>query len=417
MLGKCLLVLLLVVLASNDGSCQEFQQLLANPPAGIFVERHQRIAKEDVNAISKKLGGQVRNLTNSNLKVHGRQIQMNVITAVNPQEAERIESSLLKIKKFPFCIRRDNVVIEFVGSGVDESLARKTAFEFGIFTKPKKLLYRIQAELATIDKADYMACNPLFQQFLLSQTSKSERAPQQLIDLAQKFEFGNRLILRNPSIGGAKRRYQFQPTASESNVRSSVIEYSFDELMHRFDVPFVTVNLEMTVDDTGFNSDAVQSATELLNNTWAWPSRDPEIKLLEVKITKGTGSTRERVVAILEWLTPGKNIQYSGVTGSRYGTLKVLQQKFGHCWDFSDCFVTLARAAGIPCRQVAGWLYGSSGHVWAEYYDDQAKGWQQVDPTGGNILPVGLYHIPYFTTEDGHMPIVYLSMPKIDVVE
>ena len=83
---------------------------------------------------------------------------------------------------------------------------------------------------------------------------------------------------------------------------------------------------------------------------------------------------------------------------------------------FSDCFVTLARAAGVPSRQVAGWLYGSSGHVWAEFYRE-GKGWQQVDPTGGGKLRCGIYHIAYFTSEDGEMPILYLSMPRIETVQ
>ena len=120
--------------------------------------------------------------------------------------------------------------------------------------------------------------------------------------------------------------------------------------------------------------------------------------------------------SILAWLRPGQNIRYEGQTGSRWGTLKALDQKFGHCWDFSDLFVTLARSAGVPARQVAGWLYGTSGHVWAEWHDPE-RGWVPVDPTGGGLLPCGIYHIAYFTTEDGEMPVVYLSMPKIEIVE
>jgi transglutaminase-like putative cysteine protease len=137
---------------------------------------------------------------------------------------------------------------------------------------------------------------------------------------------------------------------------------------------------------------------------------------LAKQITVGRKTNEAKVQAILAWLTPGKNVKYSGQTGSRWGTLKVLEQKFGHCWDLSDCFVTLARASGVPSRQVAGWLYGSSGHVWAEYYED-GKGWQQVDPTGGGQLACGIYHIPYFTSDDGEMPIVYVAMPQIKILK
>ena len=121
-------------------------------------------------------------------------------------------------------------------------------------------------------------------------------------------------------------------------------------------------------------------------------------------------------MAILEWLAPGHNLRYSGQTGSRWGTRKFFEQNFGHCWDFFDCFVALARAVGVPSRQVAGWFYGSSGHVWAEFYRE-GKGWLQVDPTGGGKLMCGIYHIPYFTSEDGKMPVVYVSMPRIETLK
>ena len=136
-----------------------------------------------------------------------------------------------------------------------------------------------------------------------------------------------------------------------------------------------------------------------------WPADDPKVISLARQITDGKTTNGAKALAILEWLTPGQNVKYSGQTGSRWGTAKVLEQKFGRCWDFSDCFVTLARAAGVPSRQVAGWLYCSDGHVWAEFYRE-GKGWQQVDPTGGGKLRCGIYHIPYFTSEDGEMPIL-----------
>lgn len=146
-----------------------------------------------------------------------------------------------------------------------------------------------------------------------------------------------------------------------------------------------------------------------------WPASDPKVVALARRITEGKSNNDDRAAAILEWLTPGRNSKHSGQTGSRWGAAKVLDQKFGRCWDFSDCFITLARAAGVPCRQVAGWLYGIEGHVWAEYYRE-GKGWQQVDPTGGGKVRCGLYHIPYFATENGEMPVVYLAMPKIECI-
>jgi transglutaminase-like putative cysteine protease len=121
------------------------------------------------------------------------------------------------------------------------------------------------------------------------------------------------------------------------------------------------------------------------------------------------------VKAILEWLIPGKNLRFGGkAAGSRHGVAQVLQQGFGHCWDFSDCCVALCRASGIPCRQVAGWLHGGEGHVWSEVLI-QGQGWVQIDPTAG--MPCGSDYIPYLVSEDGEMPLVYLSAVRVEVLE
>ena len=193
------------------------------------------------------------------------------------------------------------------------------------------------------------------------------------------------------------------------------MKYLFDELPKREGVPFVTATMEITVNETSLQASHEIPTKALTSATEFWPADNPSLSALAQRITAGRATTDAKVAAILEWLTPGMNLQYSGQTGSRWGVTKVFQQKFGHCWDFSDVFVTLCRASGVPSRQVAGWLYGSSGHVWTEYFVE-GKGWQQVDPTGGGALQCGVYHIPYFTTEDGEMPILYLSLPTIETV-
>jgi transglutaminase-like putative cysteine protease len=306
-------------------------------------------------------------------------------------------------------------VIEYVGSDIDAALALKTTYELGLAPKPERVSYRLVAELATVEKADYMACNPLFNQFLLLQGGANYDALQQIDELSKRFQFGRTLVLRNPKLDESTT-HQFQPSSIDSQETGTTIAYSFDQLPNRQAVPYVTATIDITLDDTGFRKSPEAPAKELIAATPFWPADDPRIVAAARKITAGQSTNDAKVAAILKALSPGKNLKYSGQTGSRWGTLKVLEQKFGHCWDFSDCFVTLARAAGVPSRQVAGWLYASSGHVWAEYYRE-GKGWQQVDPTGGGELQCGLYHIPYFTSEDGEMPILYVSMPKIEIVE
>lgn len=64
----------------------------------------------------------------------------------------------------------------------------------------------------------------------------------------------------------------------------------------------------------------------------------------------------------------------------------VLANRAGDCTEHTLLFVTLARAAGIPAREVGGLLYDANGgrpifgwHAWAEIHD-RAQ-WISVDPT------------------------------------
>lgn len=65
------------------------------------------------------------------------------------------------------------------------------------------------------------------------------------------------------------------------------------------------------------------------------------------------------------------------------------------CMEFTDLFIAMARAAGIPAREVDGYAYTTNTklrplslskdilHAWPEYFDP-AKGWVMVDPTWEN---------------------------------
>lgn len=65
------------------------------------------------------------------------------------------------------------------------------------------------------------------------------------------------------------------------------------------------------------------------------------------------------------------------------------------CQEFTDTFVTIARAAGIPARRLTGFAYtqneklrplgleGDVLHAWPEYYDAASGNWQPIDPTWG----------------------------------
>jgi transglutaminase-like putative cysteine protease len=80
----------------------------------------------------------------------------------------------------------------------------------------------------------------------------------------------------------------------------------------------------------------------------------------------------------------------------RLGALTVLANPTNAmCSEFTDLFISLARAAGIPSRMKEGFAYSSNNeirpvsfegtvlHAWPEYYDEN-KGWVMIDPTWQN---------------------------------
>jgi Transglutaminase-like superfamily len=395
----------------------EAEDLFRKLPPGVFLQKRIDVPADQRGAIGEKLGGQIAELTNAFLGVQGRSIQVNVIMATDETGAAAIHATLSRMKPALSCLRRDRMVIEYVGKNLDEALMTKTSYELGLVPKPERVNYRIKAELATINRADYMACNLLFNQFLRlgGANEGGVQVPESISSLTSRFQFGRALVLRRPGLNtaGTSARFQFEPAPVSTAEKGSIVRYEFDQLPAKYGVPHVTVSLEVPVSGTGLVNSPAKPEAELTAATPHWPASEPKIRALAEQITRGESGNDGKAAAILRWLTPGKNLTYSGEMGTRWGVAKVLEQKFGRCWDFSDCFVTLCRAVGVPCRQVAGWLYASSGHVWAEYYRE-GKGWQQVDPTGGGELPCGIYHIAYFTSDDGEMPVVYLSMPKVE---
>lgn len=66
------------------------------------------------------------------------------------------------------------------------------------------------------------------------------------------------------------------------------------------------------------------------------------------------------------------------------------------CMEFTDLFIAIARAAGIPAREVNGYAYTENPqiqplslvndvlHSWPEYYDFDRGAWIPVDPTWGS---------------------------------
>ncbi|OGH16695.1 MAG: hypothetical protein A3C30_01105 [Candidatus Levybacteria bacterium RIFCSPHIGHO2_02_FULL_40_18] len=119
-----------------------------------------------------------------------------------------------------------------------------------------------------------------------------------------------------------------------------------------------------------------------------WEVNDPEIKKIAQKL-ETPGKIYDYVVSTLSYNYD--KVESKNVRLGASGALK--NPDFAVCLEFTDLFVALARAAGIPARSVEGYAYTQDSklrplslvrdvlHSWPEYYDQERKAWIMVDPT------------------------------------
>jgi hypothetical protein len=333
-------VLVLTCVVSHAKADELADECFSELPFGCFVTKSIAVPRDQTAAIGKRLGASIDKLSNTYLTVHGTPIQVNILDAATEADAAKLYTIISNMKGHPaFCLKIKKRVVEFVGN--DPALAIKTSYELGFLKKPGRIRHRITARISTIDKADYMSFNKLFNMFLSTDSKNpGKEALSEITRLSKHFQFGTSLTMRSTDLGKSKAVYEFTPAPyAKKPAVNDVVIYLFRNPPKAMGVPYVTATMQITTDETGFVPTIRKAGRTLLSSTEFFPSNDPEIIALAAKITTGKRTTEDKVRAILEWLAPGKNIKFGGpVTGSRWGVKKVLKQKFGQCWDFSDCF-------------------------------------------------------------------------------
>lgn len=125
---------------------------------------------------------------------------------------------------------------------------------------------------------------------------------------------------------------------------------------------------------------------------WLTPQKYWEVEDLEIKqIANGL----QNVESIFNYVVDKLDYNYERLNQEpvRLGAKIILSNpQNAICQEFTDLFVTLCRAKGIPARQVTGFAYTNNEdlkplgmadllHSWPEYYDEEQKIWIPVDPT------------------------------------
>ncbi len=417
LLAQAILALAIMLPRPSVGQAARTQPRRA--PAGFKVIRSAEAPENQRNAMAKRFGAGITDLSNTSFLVNGQPLQMNLIRCPSSADAAKIHQIALLTKADPaFCILVDNSVVEFMCD--DPDLATLAAFELGFRPKPSRVTYRVSFRVAPAEKIDYGTWKNLSNMFALSSRDPNNIALKSRIEmLLGSFRFGNDLVFRTAGDAQAAPSYAFEPKPVKTTPLASgdMTKYTFQNLPREVNIPAALLEATIHTSENPLTPTSRKAGPDLLSPTEYWPSDDPEIIKLAAEITATCSTPQQKTDAILQWLLPGRNITFTeSLTTARAGVKNVLSQKFGQAWDFSDCFVTLARVSKIPARQVCGWFFSQNAHVWAEVLYEGA-GWKQVDPTAGGAIECGIYHIPYTTSEDGAMSLLYLSRPEITIIE
>lgn len=128
-----------------------------------------------------------------------------------------------------------------------------------------------------------------------------------------------------------------------------------------------------------------------LEATEFWQVEDGEIEALANRLATPK--------SIYNFVTNNLDYNYDRVRPNvtRYGAKKALANPDeAICMEFTDLFIALSRAAGIPAREVNGYAYTENPeiqplslvadvlHAWPEYYDFEKNVWIPIDPTWGS---------------------------------
>lgn len=118
-----------------------------------------------------------------------------------------------------------------------------------------------------------------------------------------------------------------------------------------------------------------------------WPVNDPSIQ----KIAQKLNSPKD----IYNYVVDTLSYNYENIDQSRRkGALEaLLNPNNSLCTEFTDVFVTIARAKNIPAREIEGYAYSNNIkikpvnistdvlHAWPQYYDSSKQTWINIDPT------------------------------------
>ena len=414
----CFLIFWLIEAYSNSVVCAQQRHASAAPglermPDGWELVREVSVPAPQLAQLSKKLNVPLESLFNTFVRYDGQELQINSLIAANAADAERLKQVLRKDKSNPRSVTRSmNRVYELVVQRPEQArLASRARSELAIM--PATQTYAVQFSAIPIDSESAAAGpdgrNRLFN--LLLKTPSDAALTKDIAALSRHFTFTTKIELARDLQGFVTEDWKCaQADLSPSAAEPELVGLQIVKPKQYLGLPMIDLQADITINFSKKRpADAKLVRQPYLMATPRFPADTPEIQAAVKSIIANANSDAQKVSQLLKWFADTKNMRYEGLVGSRYGTLTVLKQHFGRCWDYSDLFVTMARAAGLPCRQTYGWLYEIEGHVWCDVLIDGH--WLMVDPTSACACDIS--YIPFCVSANGEFPLVYASQVHI----
>jgi Transglutaminase-like superfamily len=145
------------------------------------------------------------------------------------------------------------------------------------------------------------------------------------------------------------------------------------------------------------------SDKERAENLEATPSiqcDNEKVRALARKVVRDEKDPMKVTRRLVSWVSSSLRPTYKANAST---TLDVLDNMAGDCTEHTLLFVSLARACGVPAREVGGVMFADVGkpffawHAWAEVHD--GKQWIAVDPTW-NEIKVDATHVKFSNGDD-----------------
>ncbi|MBI5185458.1 MAG: transglutaminase domain-containing protein [Nitrospinae bacterium] len=156
----------------------------------------------------------------------------------------------------------------------------------------------------------------------------------------------------------------------------------------RLTISFKATAMERVRKDFTPNQAGIPAEVERYTKAEPLIPTDGEVAKAALEATKGKKTIAEKARAVYDWVVEN-TVRDPEAQGCGLGNVEVtIAKKSGKCVDLSSVFVALARAAGVPAREVFGLRLGKEPgasdltkghHCWGEFYLP-GYGWTPVDP-------------------------------------